>query len=73
MTNTSGSGFLISDRGNIATNHHVASDCRRITARRGTQLPLPLIAPNSPKIYAPAPANAFLRGQRDKSATIIKK
>ena len=49
MTNTSGTGFLISDRGHILTNHHVAKDCRRMTARRGTQQPLSaeLITSNS--------------------------
>ena len=37
VANISGTGFLISDRGHILTNHHVVKDCLRISARRGTQ------------------------------------
>jgi S1-C subfamily serine protease len=37
VANTSGTGFLVSDRGHIITNHHVANDCRQISVRRGTQ------------------------------------
>jgi len=37
VANTSGTGFLISDRGHILTNHHVANNCREISVRLGTQ------------------------------------
>lgn len=37
VANTSGTGFLVSDRGHIITNYHVADNCRQISARLGTR------------------------------------
>ncbi|GGF88979.1 hypothetical protein GCM10007301_56110 [Azorhizobium oxalatiphilum] len=42
-TDLSGTGFAVSERGHILTNHHVINGCRRITVTRVGEPPVPAV------------------------------